>query len=125
MKELYIEPKRANKNVLTGRFVKGCVPHNKGKKWSEWMDGRKCKKVLNNLQRVGNPNLAGWNARKVVGLKDGKFRIFKSCSDAGRQLGIQQRNINSCCNKKRKTAGGFLWYFEDDNEWIKEHNGTQ
>jgi hypothetical protein len=106
-------------NPQTGRFLKNHIPHNKGKKWSEWMDWRKQKRILKNLQRKGNPNLAGSNARKVVGVKNGKFFVFDSGVDAGRKLGIQARNINSCCHKKRKTCGGIMWFFEDDNEWIK------
>ena len=39
--ELYVEPVWTGRNAVTGRFLKGNTPHNKGKKWSEWMDGRK------------------------------------------------------------------------------------
>lgn len=120
MKELYLKPEILPRNPINGRFLKGAVPHNKGKKWSEWMDESKREKILNNLQRTGNPNLSGWNERKVVCLKDGKFRVFKSASDAGRQLNIQGRNINNCCHKKRKTCGGYKWYFEEDNQWLQE-----
>ena len=50
---------RPKRNPITGRFLKGVAPHNKGKKWSDYMDGRKRNKVLKCLQRIGNPNLAG------------------------------------------------------------------
>ena len=56
-------------NAINGRFLKGHVPHNKGKKWEEWMDMRKAKRVLRigmkNL-RKGNPDIPGWNKKKVV-----------------------------------------------------------
>ena len=65
------------KRKPNGRFVKGHVPHNKGKKWSEWMDGRKRRKVLKCLElgRIkGNPNIGGWNRKAVVGISiEGKF----------------------------------------------------
>lgn len=35
--ELYIPPEPKAYNVKTGRFMKGHVPHNKGKKWSDYM----------------------------------------------------------------------------------------
>lgn len=31
MNELHISPERHNRNLVTGRFLKGCIPHNKGK----------------------------------------------------------------------------------------------
>ena len=107
------------RNPHTGRFLKNSIPHNKGKSWSEWMDGRKKRKILKNLQHKGSPNLAGANAKTIVGVKNGKFCVFESSEDAGRKLGIFARNIRSCCHKKRKTCGGWNWFFENDNEWIK------
>jgi hypothetical protein len=104
------------------KFKKGNIPHNKGKKWSEWLDGRKKKKILKNLElgRInGNPNLAGANAIKIIGIKGGKFCPFDSSEDAQRKTGICARNIRSVCNKKRKTAGGVVWFFESDNEWTE------
>lgn len=107
------------RNKKNGRFLKGHVPHNKNKNWSEWMDGRKRKKVLKCLKRTGNPNLAGANAKKIVGVKDGKFIVFPHSEEAGSRLNISARNIRSCCHKKRKSAGGWKWFFETDNEWTQ------
>lgn len=113
------EPPTRNKK--NGRFLKNHKPHNKGKSWSEWMDGRKKRKVLKNLElgRVGNPNIAGSNAKKIVGIKNGKFVVFPNSEEAGRILDITARNIRHACHKKRKSAGGWKWYFENDPEWIK------
>lgn len=118
--ELYIEPIKLNRNPLTGRFLKGSIPHNKGKKITDYMDICKVEKV----KRVGiknlrpNHNIGGWNAKKVVAVKDGLFSVFDSSRQAGKTLGIEPRNIQYCCNKKRKTAGGLQWFWEEDNEWI-------
>ena len=110
---------RKNFNPFNGQFVKGITPHNKGKKWNEWMDQNKQEQVLKNLHRNGNPNIGGNNARKIIGIKNGKFCAFESSKDAERKLKINSRNIRSCCHKKRKFAGGWQWFFENDNEWIK------
>jgi len=41
---------------------------------------------------------------------DGKFvKQWPSAKDAARELGINNRNISSCCNGIRKKAGGFKW----------------
>ncbi len=111
---------RPKRNPINGRFLKGIPPHNKGKKWCEWMDGRKKTKILKCLQRIGNQNLAGANAKRIVGIKDGKLlSVFASSNDAYRKTNICSRNIRSCCHKKRNHAGGIKWFFETDNEWIK------
>lgn len=43
MSELYIPPERPERNLVNGRFLKGHTPHNKGKKWADYMDMRKAK----------------------------------------------------------------------------------
>ena len=122
MSTLYIPPKRIYRNPTNGQFLKGITPHNKGKKWEDYMDMRKAKKVkriaMANLKP--NMNIGGWNARKIVAIKDNKLiGVYKSSNDAERKTGICARNIRSCCNYKRKRAGGFRWFFENDNEWCK------
>lgn len=119
MAELYIPPKVVS---VDGRFKKGHTPHNKGKKWTDYMDGRKKRRILKNLELgrlKGNCHLAGANAKKIVGIKNGKFYVFESSEDAGRKLNICARNIRSVCQSKRKTAGGLLWFFESDELWLK------
>ena len=46
--ELYLPPLRTGVNKLNGRFTKGHVPANKGKKWSEYMG----KNVVIKLDRL-------------------------------------------------------------------------
>ena len=117
--ELYIEPIKLNRNPVTGRFLKSSTPHNKGKKMGDYMDMPKIAKVkragIKNLRP--NHNLGGWNSREVVAIREGKFAVFKSSEDAGCKLGIIARNIRQCCDKKRKHAGGFRFFWEDDNSW--------
>lgn len=112
---------KSNINAETGRFLKGSIPHNKGKKWSEWVDGRKKRKMLRNLQlgrKNVNPKIAGANAIKIVAIKNGKFYPFESSEHAQRITGITARNIRSVCAGKRKKAGGFQWFYDKDiNIW--------
>ena len=53
-------------------------------------------------------------ARPIVSVVDGeeKYR-FKSVSQAVKETGIHQGNISSCLTGKRKTAGGFNWFYEN------------
>lgn len=37
--------------------------------------------------------------------------IFPSTNEAGRVTGINQSHICSCCNGKRKSAGGYIWRY--------------
>lgn len=39
------------------------------------------------------------------------IKVYPSALEAQRQLGIRNSNINECCQKKRKTAGGYIWEF--------------
>lgn len=43
------------------------------------------------------------------------IKIWDSMHDVERELGIDHRNISQCCKGKRKSAGGFIWkYIEED-----------
>lgn len=37
------------------------------------------------------------------------FAVWDSTGQAAKELKISQQNINACCLRKRKTAGGFCW----------------
>ena len=115
--ELYIEPERRDRNALNGQFLKGSTPHNKGKKWNEWMDMRKAKRVkrigMRNLH--GRSDIGGWNAQPVFAIdKDGNtVGWFASSHDAERKTGICARNIRAVIEGKRKHAGGYRWIRQD------------
>ena len=111
--ELYIEKEVPKRNAVNGRFLRGHVPHNKGKRWIEWMDMRKAKKVI----RIGMMNLhgrndiGGWNAVPIFAIDNHGNIVgwFASSNDAERKTGICARNIRNVLNGKRKTAGGYKW----------------
>lgn len=40
--------------------------------------------------------------------------VYESGSEASRQTGIGQGNINTCCRGERKTSGGYSWEYVDE-----------
>lgn len=38
---------------------------------------------------------------------------FENCTEAGRQTGVNSLCIWKCCNGRQKTAGGYVWQFEE------------
>ena len=49
--------------------------------------------------------------KKVIqlDLNDNVLNEFESIKQAGQKTGALARNISSCCNGKRKSAGGYKW----------------
>ena len=45
--------------------------------------------------------------------------VYKSATDAGRKLKIDNKTISACCRGDNKEAGGFHWMFE--NEYSEEN----
>ena len=113
--ELYIPIERPQYNPTNGQFLKVHIPFNKGKKWEDYMDMRKAKRIkriaLMNLAR--NRNIGGWNKRAVVCVDEENNILgwFSSSNDAEKKTGICARNIRTVCNGKRKHAGGYRWEF--------------
>lgn len=111
-------------NRQNGQFLKGHIPHNKGKKWSEYMDMRKARRIIRiakkNLQH-GNPNIGGWNKKPVVMVTPkGNWVVFNSATEAAEKMGLIRRNISHCCEGKRNRCGGRWWFFFDDDRWPKQ-----
>ena len=120
----------------TGRFVKGSTPANKGKRWSEFMSKRgqrRASKGWRNLieHRCERPANAGRPKVPVIGIRisDGRWWRFPSLTVAEEKTGVRQENIRQCAlhirsNKKskavRKSAGGFRWFLESDDEWMRQ-----
>lgn len=129
--ELYLEHQYNKRN---GKFNPGHIPFNKGKKMTEWMDGRKIKRVLKYLEigkKAGNKHLAGFNRIEIVGIFDGKLTAFKCAGHAedilrAKGIKINRRNISKVCNGKpdkkgcvRLKAGGYRWFYAWDTEKYK------
>lgn len=115
MSELYIPIERPQYNPTNGQFLKGHIPHNKGKKWEDYMDMRKARRIkriaIKNLKV--NRDIGGWSKKAVLCVDEENNILgwFSSSCDAEKKTGICARNIRNTCNGKRKHAGGFKWEF--------------
>ena len=137
--ELYLPPVKPERNRRTGRFLPGHEPHNKGKKWEEYVpkkSQRRMRKGWKNLDKYrncnGRPDTAGRSRKEVVAVRNnGKYRIFDFIGAAAQWLGGSRENIGRCCrnNQERhvnqKTGKvntdhqykGIRWYFTSDPIW--------
>ena len=102
MAELQLQPERPKYNKTNGRFLKGNEPHNKGKKWDDYMteEGKKkSAKGWENLKkhrRNGNPEWAERKKKQCLSFTDeGKF-IVHSCIEAANKW-LERRTGERCC----------------------------
>lgn len=137
--ELYIAPPPPSRDAC-GRFTKGSVPANKGKRWEDYMtpDGiERAAKGWQNLDRrpTTRPDNAGRLARPVVAVEDGgRWRIFKQGKHAAEWCGGTRENVCRCCrcneerHVNRKTGKvntdhrykGVRFYYDDDLIWLEK-----
>ena len=127
-------------NRQNGQFLKGHVPFNKGKKWSEWMGKRKqrkCMKGWKNLDLYRHKKRADVadRCRKAVIaiLDDGRWKMYPYIGAAALELGGCRENVRRCCqcNERGKNPTktwkrintdhkymGVRFYFENDETWL-------
>ena len=85
--------------------MKGHIPANKGKKWSEYLSKRtqrRCAKGWKNLDLYRNKNgrsvNAGRRRRQVVAvMDDGSFRVFPFILAAAEYVSGKRENVCRCC----------------------------
>lgn len=140
--ELSLPPERRERNASNGRFLKGITPHNKGKGWDEWMDGRKQRKVrriarenLKKFRPSKRPDTSERCSKAIIAIKDdGTWTWFKNAPEAASHLGGNRRNVSRCClwNQQRRRDGrsgkintdyrymGIRLYFEEDSIWTSK-----
>ncbi|ATE84065.1 HNH endonuclease [Lactococcus phage LP0304] len=65
----------------------------------------------NNVHGTRMKRIAEKLSKKVVqlDLNDNVLNEFESMKQAGQETGTSAGDISSCCNGKRKSAGGFKW----------------
>ena len=75
MSELYIPPERPERNLVNGQFLKGCTPHNKGKRMVYHSKRSKARSIKNLSKGRGawHKTGAGMNKKSVVLIKDEKL----------------------------------------------------
>ena len=91
--ELYL-PERPTVNRITGRFMKGHVPANKGKKWGEYMSKRSQRRSAKGWRNLdihrnknGRPDNAGRCRKQVVAVRDdGTFTVFGYVGSAAKAI---------------------------------------
>lgn len=145
--ELRLEPEWTGIDPRTGRFLKGHVSANKGKKCSEFMSKRgqrRARKGWKNLTKHRNKNgradTAGRARKQVIAvMDDGRWLVFDYIGAAAEWLGGSRENISRCCrqNQNRPTLHdthgkptgkvntdhrymGIRWYFETDSIWTQK-----
>lgn len=101
--ELYIPADRPTHNPLNGQFLKGNVPHNKGKKWGEYMTKRTMKRAakgwvnLDKYRPKSRPENAERCGKKVIAvLDDGRFVFFQNITRAAEWIGGNRENVRRC-----------------------------
>jgi len=144
--ELVMPPIYDGVNRVTGRFMKGHVPANKGKKWDEYMSKRsqrRCRKGWNNLDQYRpkkRPDTAGRCRRTLVAvMDDGSWKVFDFSREAVAWMGAHgvvcnRENIGRCARlneSKRRRYGvhpqsddhrykGVRWYYDDNSAWMRK-----
>ena len=136
---LYIPTDWTRVNPRNGQFMKGHEPHNKGKKWEEYVpkkSQRRMRKGWKNLDKYRNCNGRADNCgrcrKEVVAVRNnGRYHIFDFLGAAAEWLGGSRENIGRCCrfNQERhvnqKTGKintdhqykGVRFYFASDPIW--------
>jgi len=99
--ELWLPPTKVNPK--NGRFQKGHVPANKGKKWDEFMSKRsqrRCAKGWVNVEKYRpkkRSDIAGRCKKKVVVVTDdGKFKELKNGQSEMQAFDMQVSDLISC-----------------------------
>lgn len=132
--ELYIEPERKSYNPTNGQFLKGHVPHNKGKRWSDYMGKRKQKRASKGWTNIiehrgpGNICLAEQSKTQVIAVgRNGDWLIFPSCTEAAKWCGSTASNVSRCCRWNQcghkhtdYKCKGVRFYYEKENTWINK-----
>jgi hypothetical protein len=112
--ELTLPPVWTGINKQTGRYLKGHVPANKGKKWSDYMGKRaqkRCAKGWKNLDLHRNKNGRADNAGRcrkpvIAVMDDGRWLLFPYLGPAAEWIGGKRENIGRCCrfNQAKKVC---------------------
>lgn len=128
--ELYIPQELPKRNAMTGQYLKGHEPHNKGKHWGDYMGKRAQKRAAkgwrNIIEHPGcNRKVGELRKQQVVAVgAKGNWLVLPTCTVAAEWCGSTASNISRCCRwnkERRKTADykvkGIRFYYENDNIW--------
>lgn len=104
------------KTVKVHRLVaEAFIPNHQGLETVNHKDEVKTNNVVSNLEwMTRGDNIIYSKARQVQMLNKQTGELlatFPSTNEAWRVTGIAYQNISSCCNGKRKSAGGYVWKY--------------
>lgn len=94
------------------------VNHIDGNKWNNKIDNLEWCTNSENQIHVYKNNLEKPGLKRTVkqyDLNGNYIQTFEYISDATKKLNINCSSIISVCKGKRKTAGGYIWKYADDN----------
>lgn len=142
--ELTLPPPPPVRNRATGRFLPGSTPHNKGKRWDEYMTKRQQRKSAKGWKNVithrpkHRPDTSGRCRKQVMAiLDDGRSIRFAYLGDAAEWIGGNRENVGRCCrynqanhinlktgkiNTDHRYKGVRFYFLTDDNWWDKIDN---
>ena len=135
--EMRLPDRKLDYNPTNGQFLKGHVPFNKGKKWSEYMKKRAMKRSmkgwenLRKYQPKTRPDNCGRCRKAVIAvMDDGRWVWLPYIGAAGEWIGGCRENVRRCCALNMKTESakrrkvntdhkyrGVRFYYESDNKW--------
>lgn len=135
--ELKNPTERLGINPTNGQFLKGHVPFNKGKKWSEYMKKRAMKRSmkgwenLRKYQPKTRPDNCGRCRKAVIAvMDDGRWVWLPYIGAAGEWINGCRENVRRCCALNMKTESakrrkvntdhkyrGVRFYYESDLKW--------
>ena len=112
--ELTLSPVWTGVSRTNGQFLKGHVPANKGKKWSDYMGKRAQKRAMKGWENLakyrninGRADTAGRSRKQVVAvLDDGSWLLFPYIGPAAEWVGGSRENVGRCCrmNQSKKVC---------------------
>ena len=88
------------------------------------IDGDKTHNNVQNLQwmtQADNTRKANNKTVQQFNLGGNLIKVWPSAAEAERQTGVAHQHISKCANGKRKTAGGYIWKFDDEGSFDNEN----
>ena len=133
--ELTLSPERPDRNPVTGRFLPGHIPANKGRKLDEY-----CSKKAQRRMRKGwvnvikyrpkhRPDTSGRCRKPVAAISDdGRLTVYPFIGAAALAVGGSRESVRRCCAQNSHPTGsgkaahntdhrymGIRFYYESDH----------